>query len=291
MRRHLVPALGPALCLALLTAACGDDDQQASTGDDSSTTTSSLAPIEPGDDPADGGTDGTDPAEDGLVITLDSHGGFVPVEVDAGNTAELVLLGDGRLISGAPTIAIYPGPALPAFQVSTVEAGDIADIVAAIEALDPDADYSQNTVADAPDTTVTLRDGDRSIAITGNALGMVDDTGPRAELQAVVERLQSLATGNGEQPYEPTALRIHDITPLVGDAPEPVEGEPQGTVRAWPIPHDGAVCTVLTDAAQVAKVLEVVRQATQLDRYATDAGERRLVVAPVLPGDPGCPDS
>ena len=297
MRRHLVPvqalsALG--LCLALLTAACGDDDQQASTGDDTSSTSSSTSSTTtPGDESDDGGTDGTDPVptEDGLVITLDSHGGFVPVESNAGNTAELVLLGDGRLISGAPMTMIYPGPAMPPFQVSTIGAADIAEVVAAIEALDPDADYSQNSVADAPDTTVTLRDGDRSVSITGNALGMVDDRGPRAELQAVVERLQSLPTGNGEQQYTPTALRVHDITPLVGDAPEPTEGEPQGIVRPWPIPHDGAVCTVITDAAQVTKVLDVLRQATQLDRFATDAGERRLVVAPFLPGDPGCPDS
>ena len=297
MRRHLVPvqalsALG--LCLALLTAACGDDDQQASTGDDTSSTSSSTSSTTtPGDESDDGGTDGTDPVptEDGLVITLDSHGGFVPVESNAGNTAELVLLGDGRLISGAPMTMIYPGPAMPPFQVSTIGAADIAEVVAAIEALDPDADYSQNSVADAPDTTVTLRDGDRSVSITGNALGMVDDRGPRGELQAVVERLQSLPTGNGSSSTPPPRCGFTTSPRSSAMRPSRREESPRASSARGPSR------TTALSAPSSRTPLRSPRSSTssvrppQLDRFATDAGERRLVVAPFLPGDPGCPDS
>lgn len=285
--RRLVPILG--LSLTLLAAACGDDDQQAETTDGSSTTTV----VPPGDDPR-GDDRGTgSEAGDGVLVTLDVHGGFVPVEVSVGDTAEVVVLTDGRVLSGAPTIAIYPGPALPAFQVSTAEQAALDEVVEAIEALDPDADYDQGAqtrVADAPTTTVRLHRGDATVEISAYALGMDGAAGPRQALQDVVDRIQGLATGTGETPYEPTALRVHDITDLAGPPAEAEPGEPSGTVRDWPLPHDGAACAVVTDPAQVQAALEVLRASTQLDRFRTDVGERRLVVVPRLPGDPGCPD-
>ena len=297
MRRRLVPAqvlsaLG--LSLALLAAACGDDDQQARTTDDpSSSTTTAPAGEEPGQDT--GGQDTGDAARDGALVSLDVHGGFVPVEVNVGDTAEVVVLTDGRVLSGAPVIAIYPGPALPPFQVSTAGQAAIDELLDAAEALDPDADYAQprgQQVADAPDTTVTLHRGDgTTVSITAYALGMGDETGPRGELQDVVDAINALAAGNGATPYEPTALRVHDVTDLVGPPAEPGPGEPAGTVRDWPVPHTGAECTELTDPALVAAALEVLRQSTQLDRFRTDVGDRRLVVVPLLPGDPGCPDA
>ena len=285
--RRLVPILGLSVAL-LAAAACGDDDQQAETSDGSSTTTA----VPPGDE-AGGDQGGGTEAGDGVLVTLDVHGGFVPVELSVGDTAEVVVLADGRVLSGAPTIAIYPGPALPAFQVSTAEQAALDEVVEAIEALDPDADYdqgSQNQVADAPTTTVRLHRGDATIEISAYALGMGDAAGPRQALQDVVDRINGLATGTGETPYEPTALRVHDITDLVGPPAETEPGEPSGTVRDWPLPHDGAECSVVTDPAQVQAALEVLRASTQLDRFRTDAGERRLVVVPRLPGDPGCPE-
>ncbi len=274
MRRPVLPVLrvlpAGALCLALLAAACGDDDdQQARTTGDRSTTTSSstTSTTVAGEAPTDGGdtTGGTtgggsgaqDPAEDGTIVTLDVHGGFVPVDYSVGNTAELVLIDDGRdgrLISGAPTIAIYPGPALPAFQVGSVPQREVDAIVAAVAALDPKADYDPpgpTQVADAPDTTVTLiRDG-RRVSITAYALGMLpEDTAPRRRLQSVVDRLNDLAgTGAGDRAYEPTALRVHDIAEQAGPPPESPDGI-EGTVRTWPLRHDGVACTVVRDAAR-----------------------------------------
>ena len=285
--------LVPAIALALLAGACGDDDQQArTTGDSRSTSTTAGEQDDRGaqDDLPDGVVDGS--KVENPLLTLDVHGGFVPVEVNVGNTAEVVVLSDHRVISGAPTIAIYPGPALPAFQVSTADRGRLDEAIAGFEALDPDADYDQGTsnqVADAPFTTVTLHDEGRTTSITGYALGMGDATGPRAALQAVVDRINGLATATGETPYEPTALRVHDVTEQAGPRPEPTPGEPSGTVRDWPIPHSGAACSVVSEPAQVRAALEVLRASTQLDWFRTDVGERRLVVVPLLPGDPGCP--
>jgi hypothetical protein len=291
--RRLVPVL--ALSLALVAAACGDDDQQAETTDDPSSSTTVPAGDATGA-PGEGGSgdDGPVPAADGVLLTLDVHGGFVPLQSSVGNIAEVVVLTDGRVISGAPMTLQYPGPAMPPLQVSTAGADALADVVAAFEALDPDADYTQDTsqqIADAPDTTITLHKDGTTTSITAYALGMGDATGPRGELQAVVDALNGLATGTGETPYVPTALRVHDVTDLAGPPPTPAEGEPSGTVRDWPIPHDGAECSVVTDAAQVTAALDVLAESTQLDRFRTDAGERVLVVVPHLPGDPGCPES
>ena len=294
--RRVLPILG--LSLALLTAACGDDDRQAETGDrpaSSSTSSTTSATGASGDQPGAGGdhdhgaTGGG--TTDAALLTVDVHGGFVPIEHSVGDTAEVVVLRDGRVLSGAPTIAIYPGPALPAFQVSTADRAAVDEAVAAFEALDPDADYDQGTqqqIADAPFTTVTLRKDGGTTSITAYALGMEDATGPRGRLQAVVDRINGLATGTGETAYEPTALRVHDVTDLVGPPGEAGPGEPSGTVRDWPIPHSGAACSVVRDPARVRAALEVLRASTQLDHFRTDVGERRLVVVPLLPGDPGC---
>jgi hypothetical protein len=270
-----------ALALLLLATACGDDDQATRTTDDTSPPTGDGG----------GGGDGD------LVVSLDVHGGFVPVERAVADTADTVLVGDGTVLSPAPTIAIFPGPALVAFQVGRVDPAEVEELAAAIEALDPEADYRSDAeaqIADAPETTVSvLRGGEETTSITAYALGMAGGSGPRAELAAVVERINGLTDPSGGELYEPTALRVHDVTEQAGDppssttsAPEPeVPAEPSGRVLEWPLPHDGRACTVLDAADDVAAVLEVLAEATQLDWFSTDAGVRRLVVVPVLPGD------
>ena len=283
MRRSTLPLLVLVLLAAAALAACGDDEETTRTTDDPTPSTG-----------AGGG--------DGVVITLDVHGGFVPVERAVGNTLDLVVLGDGTVISPAPMIAIFPGPALPPFQVGHVEPAEVDALVAAIEALDPEADYQPPgpaQVADAPDTTLTLRRPEGTVTITAYALGLLDDdAGPRAELQAVVEQLQGLVSPTGEEAYVPTALRVHDLADLAGDPPsastttDPAQpGEPTGRILDWPVAHDGRACAVVDDPADVVALLEVLAGATQLDWFATDAGIRRLVVVPALPGDPGCPEA
>jgi hypothetical protein len=203
----------------------------------------------------------------------------------------VVVLADDRVISGAPMTMQYPGPAMAPWQVSTADGAAVDDLVAAFEALDPDADYdqgSQQQVADAPFTTVTLHDGGRTTAITAYALGMGTATGPRKALQDLVDGIQALVDGTGQTSYRPTALRVHDITKQAGPMAQGEPGEPQGTVRDWPLPYTVADCTEVTEPAQVAALLDAVGKATQLDRWRTDAGERALVVVPLLPGDPGC---
>jgi hypothetical protein len=293
MRRTTLPLL--LLAVLALTAAglagCGDDDEATRTTDDTST---------PGDDGGGGGSDDGGPGEGSLVITVDVHGGFVPVERSVADTADVVVVGDGRVISPAPVIAIFPGVALQPYQVGRIEESEVAELAGAVESLDPDADYAPPgpaTIADAPDTTVRLeRDGEVVREVSANALGMVDETGPRAALAAVVERINGVVGVTGEEPYEPVSLEVHDITDLAGeppssttvadpDAPE----EPTGRILEWPLAHDGRACTVVAEAAEVAAVLEVLAGANQLDWFATDAGVRRLVVAPVLPGDDPCP--
>ena len=285
-----------AMALALIVGACGDDDQQARTIGASTSSSSPTSTTADGshDQPAGDDDDGV-PSDDQVVMTLDQHGGFVPVEHSVGNTAEVVLLADGRVISGAPMTMQYPGPALLPFQVSQAGRQAVETVVEEFEALDPDADYDGDAptfVADAATTTVTLHRAGGTVSISAYALGMTDDVGgpPRAAFQALVGHIQDLVSGTGDAPYEPTALRVHDVTDQVGPPPEPSPGEPSGTVRDWPVPHDGAACSVVSDPAQVGAALGILRQSTQLDRFRTDAGVRRLVVVPLLPGDPGCPE-
>jgi hypothetical protein len=289
--------LVPAMALALFAGACGDDDQQARTiGASTSSSSPTSTTADGAQDPSTGDDEpGGIPSDDQVVITLDQHGGFVPVEHSVGNTAEVVVLADGRVISGAPMTMQYPGPALLPFQVSEAGRRAVETVVEEFEALDPDADYdggAQTFVADAATTTVTLHRDGRTVSISAYALGMTDDVGgpPRYAFQALVGHIQDLVTGTGDTPYEPSALRVHDVTDQVGPPPEPPPGEPSGTVRDWPIPHAGVACSVVSDPAQVRAALGVLRESTQLDRFRTGAGVRRLVVVPLLPGDPGCPE-
>lgn len=278
MRRTTASLLVLALLAGAALAACGDDDQATRTTDDP-----------PADDGGDGGGGG-------LVVTLDHHGGFVPVERAVGDVPDVVLLGDGTVLSPAPVIAIFPGPALTPYQVGHLDEAEVDELVAEVEALDPDADYGLPAggpqVADAADTTVRLLRGGAVVReVTAYALGLVDETGARAELAAVVERLGEAGGGTGEEGYEPTAVRVHDVTDQAGDPPASTTtvdgqpGEPVGRVLGWPLAHDGRACTEVTDAAEVDAVLGVLAEATQLDWFATDAGPRRLVVVPILPGD------
>jgi hypothetical protein len=281
MRRTARSLLLLALLAGAALAACGDDDQATRTTDDPS---------------ADDGGDGDDGGGD-VVLTLDHHGGFLPVERAVGNTPDVVLLGDGTVLSPAPVIAIFPGPALTPYQVGHLDGAAVEEVVAAVEALDPDADYGLPAggpqVADAADTTVRLvRGGEVVREVTAYALGLGDETGARSELAAVVERLGDAGAGTGEEVYEPTAVRVLDVTDQAGDPPaspttvDPLQpGEPTGRVLDWPVAHDGRACTEVTDAAEVDAVLARMAEATQLDWFATDAGERRLVVVPILPGD------
>jgi hypothetical protein len=276
-----------AVVLAAAVAACGDDDQRARTSDRPATTQRS-------------GTPGAGPSLGGdVVATLDVHGGFRPVERAVADTADVVALGDGTVISAAAMTLQYPGPAMAPLQVGQAPPAVVGELAAAIDALDPDARYDPPgpaQVADAPVTTVTLRrGGEVVVSVSAYGLGREDEQGARGRLAEVVGRFESLPTAD-ERPYEPVAVRVHDVTEQAGDPPGPATtgdppalGGPSGHILDWPLDHDGRPCSVVDDPAGVAAVLEVLAGATELDWFRTGGGVRRLVAAPLLPGDPGCP--
>lgn len=109
-----------------------------------------------------------------VVLRVESGGGFVPVEYNLTQTPSFTLYGDGTVIVTGPMIEIYPQPAMPNLQQTTVSQDDMDKLLsAAREAglFTNGIDYGTPSVADAPTTTVTVNVNDETYVSSIYALG------------------------------------------------------------------------------------------------------------------------
>ena len=235
---------------------------------------------------------------DAPVVQIRSEGGFAPVEWILGRGPTYTLLADGRLIHEGPTIAIFPGPLLPNYLVSQLNADQMNTVLDLIERIGlPDMDHvvddTQNSfVADATTEFVTYWDdaGEHSFGVY--ALGIEPspiDTrvAAFAELLVVIDQL---AFQGDSATFEVNRVRV---TAGVGFTDPEFED-----VREWPLDNtdfsgcfkypNGWTCDVFGP-----EVLDLFSDATQSTTWLhpdpmMDAPSFKLLVRPLHPGEADC---
>lgn len=267
-------------------------------------------------------------AADGAILTVESRGGFAPLEFLATQLPSFVLLGDGRVIvPGAQTLA-FPGPALPPLMERSLTEEGIQEVLHAVAdtgLFDGDLELrgAANFVADASDTVFTVNAGGQEVTVSVYGLGAFTpgDDVPQgissAEVQAhavllrLNEQLASLDSwlppdaweDEGWQPYEPEALRLY-VRDVSG---EPVEGAdvPQRQRMEWPADTDpaafgeedatfgdGTRCGVV-EGEEAATWLQAFGRANQMTLWVRSEDDAIFTVVPrpLLPHEePTCPE-
>ena len=234
---------------------------------------------------------------DELVLQVRYEGGFVAPSTLA-DIPHWSLYGDGRILTQAAQIAIYPAPALPGFQVvATVSRETVARIVRDAREAGVDGeerDYGTPPVADAATTVFELDDGTRTVTTRVYALDMdgAEDNDARAKLKAFAEKLTSEEYAKADHAgalYEPRAIAVYateygdrpnqgvTVQDLTWDGPDPAAATEAAAGR----------CLLLTGDA-LATALPAFRKANQLTRWRHDGTAWAFVVRPLLPDETDC---
>lgn len=266
-RRYLLAALGLAVVSA--AGACGND----------STSVGGAA------------LDRPTGAEE-VVVQVLVDGGFVPPEVALATVPTTTVLGDGTVVTLAPTPAIYPGPALAPLQAVKVDAATVDGLVsraAELGLLAGPLDFGQPPVADAPNTTVTIVADGRAYRHVAAALGFTDETTGGANRRALKEFLTALEQlPPGNQAWEPSAVAVRVVGPYEADPQLP-----QSPV-AWPLARvpveagSGAPCLVV-EGDDFRLLRAALGRANARTPWLIGGVARSVAFVPVVPGPPPCP--
>jgi hypothetical protein len=264
------------LALAVLTAACGGSDANLDQN------------LKLNEDP------------NSVLLTVESGGGFVPVEFVVNQGPSLVLERDGTVISQGPQIEIYPGPLLANWQESQLDDETMLFVLEELDAIGfPEIDRVDNTeitgVADAPTTSVTFYNQDGEHVFSVYALGIADQgiTDARVPILAnLVQELYdatALVTG---QSYEPSAIQV-----VAGEAGEFDANDPTVNFLDWPLADayadmsetgvEGWRCAAY-EGEQAQSLLEVFSGANQATYFTADGVDYRFQVRPLFPGEEPC---
>ena len=242
---------------------------------------------------------------DTVVLRVRQEGGFVPPERIVGRIPDVSVYADGRMITQGPQIAVYPGPALPNLQERRLDAAAVEKLVdeAVAAGVRTGADLGTPNVADAPATRIdVLHDG---VTATVSAMALreaaPDDTAltaaqraARAQLTALLTRLDEMAAGPGQQPY-----RAATVAALAQAYAPPQDGLPKqpGPV-AWPGPAlpgeylnpDVKIGCVAASGAERDAVLAAADKANQNTPWTSGGNEYTVTFRPLLPDESGCAD-
>lgn len=245
-------------------------------------------------------------AED-VVVSVDSSGGYVPVEHNLRNTAEFLLLGDARAIVTGVTTQIYPGAALLPLQTTTVSEDQIQELLAAADdagLLGEQIEYGEPGVTDMPTTDVRITVDGQTYAHAAYALGFDDGANlglsdaeitAREALQGFIDAAQALAGADSEQ-FVPTAVVAYRLS--AEDAPPVEEPDLVQEPMPWPIATvpppvaagDLSSCVAIT-GQEATDLLAALQEANELTPWVIGTEPpARMAFRPLLPGDPGCED-
>jgi hypothetical protein len=236
-----------------------------------------------------------------LMIRVESVGGFVPAEMNAGRIPAVSVYGDGRLITEGPHAMIYPARSLPNLQVQMLTPEFVRDLVRQGKdaGVRNGAEFGSPNIADAPSTRVTV--GDQSVSVV--ALSEAQPADPRltaaqrtarAELAAYVKKVKGLSAAEGvAEPiaYQPTAVAV-----LARKYVPPQAADPAGTPQEWPgpaLPGDmlntniGIGCVAAT-GAEKDKVLAAAKDSTVITPWTSGGSQWAITFRPLLPDEPGC---
>lgn len=273
----------PGLLVAMLATACGDTEDR------------SVVPLS------------RPTGSDEVVVQVMVTGGFVPVGTAVSTVPTVTVLGDGTVITPAPVIAIYPGPAISPLQSVRVPSSTVDDLVERagdLGLLERPLEFGQPPVADAPDTIVTITANGTEHRHVANALGAsgrLDDAGAgrqiteqaaanRRALRSFVDATEALPPG--EAPWRPPAIAVYALGDYI---PEPDLTQPG---RNWPLttepvtrpaaPGETIPCTLI-EGRDVNVLLDALNHANARTPWIVGGREVSLAFRPVVPGQPGCP--
>ena len=255
----------------------------------------SSDPAEP-EEPVGAAADGRGPSADDVVWQVTSGTGDYSPAALAAEVPELTVYADGRAFIATDGDG---GPGgVTQLRAGTVDPDELDDLVArAVDAgaFAHGADYGAADRFDLPLTAVVVADG--TIPLTAAVTGLGDDdldleptqADLRDELQALID--DSLALVVDAEPWTPDRLRAVSIGP---DAEPEIDAAgaqpwPGPAFAEFPTPDEfsGTACLLVGEPEAVD-----VWSAALDNPGATWVEEdelRQIVVAPVLPGEEGCP--
>lgn len=247
------------------------------------------------------------PPGDSLVLQVRRVGGLNPQRVFA-EVPPVTVLGGGTVVTQGAQVAIFPPPLLPPlFQVQLSEEGLQALLAAADEAglTSPPPDYGVPTIADAPNTVITVHAKGKQVTHEIPALFEAVGVGPglterQARLRQAVSRFVAALNPperglvppeevSEAKPFEAERFAIR-ARPVQPGEDEPVEGiEPE--VLEWSLPEvdlrQAANCLVV-EREQAKGVAEVATGANTLSRFRQDGVIYTLALRPLVPPEQGC---
>ena len=222
-----------------------------------------------------------------VVVQVLVNGGFVPPEVAFAAAPTTTVLGDGTVVTLAPTLAIYPGPALAPLQAAKVDAATVDGLVALAAELGLLAgplDFGRPPVADAPSTTVTIVAGGQTHRHVAVALGIVDEGTGAANRQALKDFLAALEhLPPGDRVWEPSAIAVGVIGPYQADRQLP---QPPMT---WPLARVPAAPCLVVEGDEARVLRADLAKANALTPWMIDGVAQSVAFMPVVPGPSPCP--
>lgn len=238
-------------------------------------------------------------ADDEPLLQIVSEGGFVPVEIALGAGPRYTLLGDGRMIfEGAQTLQ-FPGPLVPTYLVARLSDSQMNAVLAMVDDIglpemdDVVDDEATQFVADAPTEVITYWDDNGQHRLSVYALGIDSQASTPARDNSFLQLLDTFdrfTAGADAETYEAERLRV-----VAG--PGFLNEDFQDT-RSWPLDDDWAAWTDLANgwACRVSdgEVMDTFADATQATVWESPDGlgipaPVKLLVRPLLPGEPDCP--
>jgi hypothetical protein len=250
------------------------------------------------------------PMTNGLVLRVDTRGGFLAPAVALSRIPQFSLYADGLVFVEGAQIEIYPGPATPPVFSMKVSAEGVLRIVAAARkaGLDgSDRTYRNPTAGDVGTTTFTFVDKGKvhTISVAGLGLEPSDPSIPegerkgRAALQQLDAKLGNLrgwlpaGSISREQPFQYQRLAVIVSTQPSGELLE----QPELT---WPLdrpiadlaePVAGApdISCAVVNGEDLAKLRPLVGRANELTPWKSDGKTYWLRFRPLLPDESGCP--
>lgn len=245
---------------------------------------------------SDSGVEAPDPDPEGVVLTVTSEGGFVPVEFNLDRMPRYLVTGDRTVHFQGAVPAIFPGPLMPNAQTTTLSEETFDELLALVEeaglpGIEERVDDSgAEMIADASTEFITYYDEAGAHRLGVYALGIADVNASNDRIFATeIVQLLDEATATGQtQPYVPERLQVA-AGPGVAE-----EGISQ--VVAWPldISHDemddwgfGWRCTEVTGDA-VGELVATFETANQATLWDTGTEQLSIRARPLFPGETAC---
>jgi hypothetical protein len=223
----------------------------------------------------------------------------------------VAITGDRTVVTGAPVLAIFPGPLVPPLNGRTITEAGLAKIFAAAQdfgLLGGQTDFSGGAKPGQMLGTIELAVGDRVVEIVGNPEATIACVAFPCEAPpatpeafgAFWQMLQNLPAWIGdaelgpETPWQPQAYSV-----LIGPAADP-QGLPQAPAD-WPLEMPLATaggaagdgvhrCLTIRgdDAARLTPALQAANAITPWIQDPATSATFGLTVRPLLPGEDAC---